>query len=197
VLARALASGQTRTLDLARASARGGSRRFALMLSAGFDADVVRRVAVWRAAGSGLRRVRRASYVAPIAAALLAYHHPPVRVITADATASGAYCVIANAPAYALGVPMSPGARADDGVLDWVVFERSSVVAFASYCFAVWRGRHLTRADVRTGRATRLTLESAVPVPVQVDGDPLGTTPVDVDVLPGALTVVATAMPKS
>jgi len=189
-LVRALAAGRTRALDLGRASAPGASRLFALMLSAGLDAEVVRRLAAWRAAGAGLRRVRRLSYVAPIAASLFTYRHPPVRVVAGEAVASGAYCVVANAPAYALDLPVAPGARADDGALDWLVFERGNLAALAAYAWAVWRRRHLTRRDVRTGRATRLTLDAARPVPVQVDGDPLGTTPVEVEVLPSALTVV-------
>ena len=191
-LARALVAGRTRALDLGRASVLGRSRRFALMLTAGLDADVVHRVAAWRAAGEGLRRVRRASYVAPIAAALLAYRHPALRVVTGETAATGVYCVVANAPAYALNAPLAATARADDGALDGVVFERGSVAALAAYSWAVWRGRHLARGDVRTGRATRLTLDAAAPVPVQVDGDPLGTTPVEVDVVPGALSVIVT-----
>jgi diacylglycerol kinase (ATP) len=114
-----------------------------------------------------------------------------VRVVAGDSAASGAYCVIANAPAYALDLPLVPDARADDGALDWLLFERSSPAALAAYSWAVWRGRHLARGDVRTGRATRLTLDAAGPVPVQVDGDPLGTTPVEVEVIPGALTLIA------
>ncbi len=189
-LARALAAGRTRALDLGRASGRGRSRLFALMLSAGLDAEVVRRLMAWRTTGSTLRRVRRASYVAPLAASLFTYRHPPVRVVAGEAAASGAYCVVANAPAYALDLPLAPGARADDGALDWVVFERGGLAALASYSWAVWRGRHLARDDVRMGRATRLTLDAAAPVPVQADGDPLGTTPVEVDVVPGALTLI-------
>jgi diacylglycerol kinase family enzyme len=190
-LARALAAGRTRALDVGRASVLGRSRLFALMLTAGLDAEVVHRLAQWRATGGALRRVRRASYVAPIAASLVTYRHPPLRVVAGEAAASGAYCVVANASAYALGLPLAPDARADDGALDWVVFERGSLAALAAYSWAVWRGRHLRRDDVRMGRATRLTLDAASPVPVQVDGDPLGTTPVEVEVMPGALTLVA------
>jgi diacylglycerol kinase (ATP) len=190
-LVRALAAGRTRALDLGRASVLGKSRFFALMLSAGLDAEVVRRLAEWRAAGVALRRIRRASYVAPLAASLLTYRHPPLHLVAGESTASGAYCVVANAPAYALDLPLAPGARADDGALDWLVFERGSLAALATYSWAVWRGRHLGRDDVRMGRATRLTLDAAAPVPVQTDGDPLGTTPVEVDVVPGALTVIS------
>jgi diacylglycerol kinase family enzyme len=191
-LAHALTACRTRAMDLGRASVGGASRLFALMLTAGLDAEVVRRVAAWRASGEPLRRVRRGSYVAPIAAALATYRHAPLRIVASETMTTGTYCIVANAPAYALGLPLAPGARADDGALDWVLFERRGLVAAAAYTWAVWRGRHLARPDVRAGRATRLTLDAAVPVPVQVDGDPLGTTPVEIEVLPGALTVVAT-----
>jgi len=190
-LARAVAAGRTRALDLGRASVTGRHRLFALMLSAGLDAEIVRRLAKWRDSGAALRRVRRVSYVAHIAASLAGYRHPPVRVLAGETAASGAYCIIANAPAYALDLPLTPQARADDGALDWVVFERGGLAALATYSWAVWRGRHLERGDVRVGRATRLTLDAAAPVPVQVDGDPLGTTPVEVQVMPGALTLIA------
>jgi diacylglycerol kinase (ATP) len=189
-LARALAARRTRRIDLGRASAPGRSRLFALMLSAGFDAEVVRRLAEWRVAATALRRVRRASYVAPIAAALATYRHPRLCLAAGGAAVTGVYCVVANAPAYALDLPLAPDARADDGALDWIVFERGSLAALASYSWTVWRGRHLGRRDVHAGRAPRVTLDAAAAVPVQVDGDPWGTTPVDADVLPGALTLV-------
>src|SRR2546425_45775 len=131
-----------RELAAGGAAGPGRSRLFALMLSAGLDAEVVRRLMAWRTTGSTLRRVRRASYVVPLAASLLTYRHPPVRVVAGEAAASGAYCVVANAPAYALDLPLAPGARADDGALDWVVFERGGFAALARYAWAGWAGRH-------------------------------------------------------
>jgi len=132
----------------------------------------------------------RASYVAPLAASLLTYRHPPLHLVAGESTASGAYCVVANAPAYALDLPLAPGARADDGALDWLVFERGSLAALATYSWAVWRGAIWGATTCAWAAPRGSRWNAAAPVPVQTDGDPLGTTPVDVDVVPGALTLI-------
>jgi diacylglycerol kinase family enzyme len=191
-LARAVVRCRTRALDLGRATADGRTRLFALMLSVGFDAAVVHRVAAWREADDGLRRIRRWSYVGPIAASALGYAHTALRVSAEALSTEAAHCMIANIPAYPLGIALTPDAAPDDGRLDWVVLERRGMLPLAGYCWAALRGRHLRRRDVRAGQATRLTLTAAAPAPVQLDGDPWGTTPVTVEVVPRALTVIAT-----
>jgi diacylglycerol kinase family enzyme len=189
-LARAIGVGARRRLDLGRAHTAGGIRRFGLMLSAGFDADVIHRSARRRDGHGAPARVSRTSYVRPLGEALLAYRHPPV-VLTADGVAvSGAYCLIGNLPHYALSLSLTPMARADDGLLDWVAFERGGRAALAYYAWAVARRCHQRIPHVRSGRARRLRLTSDVAVPVQLDGEPLGFTPVEVEVLPAALVVV-------
>ena len=191
-LARAVVRGRTRALDLGRATAGSQTRLFALMISVGFDAAVVHRVAAWRVAENGLRRVRRWSYLGPIVACTVQYAHTALTVAADALTAEGAHCMIANIPAYPLGIALTPEASAEDGRLDWIVLERRGMLPLARYCLAALRGRHRRRPDVRAGQATRLTLTAATPVPVQLDGDPWGTTPVAVEVVPRALTVVAT-----
>ena len=189
-LARAIVAGASRRLDLGRARTAAGTRRFGLMLSAGFDADVVRRVARRRARDGPPRRVGRAGYVLPIGATLCAYEHPLVSVTVDDVTVAGAYCMIANLPDYPMALSPAPGARGDDGLLDWVAFERPGPLALAAYAWAVIRARHRRLPHVHGGRARRLRLSSTLPVPVQLDGEPGGCTPVDVEVLPAALAVV-------
>lgn len=188
-LARAIVAGRTRLVDLGRASGAAGSRLFALMLSAGFDAAVVHRLAAWRGAGSSLRRVRRASYLAPIASCLLAYRHAAIALATEGVTCHGALCVVANFPAYALDLRLTPSAVADDGRLDWLVFQRPGVGPLVRYSWAAYRGRHLARPDVTVGQATRILIGGQAPV--QLDGDAWGTTPVEVTAVPAALTVIA------
>ena len=189
-LASAVVAGRTRRLDLGRAMTSAGARRFGLMLSAGFDADVAHRVARSRSAGGVPRKVSRLSYVGPVATALCTYAHAAVGVDADGAACRGTYCVVSNLPEYALALSLTPAARGDDGLLDWLAFERGGVPALAAYGWAVLRARHQSLAHVRSGRARRLALTSAVPVPVQLDGDPWGFTPAEVEVLPGALTVV-------
>jgi len=189
-LARAILAGRTRRLDLGHATTSAGARRFGLMLSAGFDADVIHRIARWRSAGGVPRKVSRLSYVRPLAAALYAYAHAPVTLACDGADCRGAHCVVSNLPQYAMALSLTPAARGDDGELDWVTFERGGLPALAGYAWAVRRARHHRLSHVRGGRGRRLTLTSATPVPIQLDGDPWGFTPAEVTVLPGALAVV-------
>jgi diacylglycerol kinase (ATP) len=189
-LARAIGLGTRHRLDLGRAHTSVGTRRFGLMLSAGFDADVIHRIARLRASGGAPRRVRRASYVRPLGAALWTYSHAAVSVTADGVTVAGAYCIIGNLPDYAMALKLTPAARADDGLLDWVAFERGGVSALARYAWAVIRARHGRLPHVRGGRARRLRLTSSVPVPVQLDGEAAGFTPVEIEVLPAALMVV-------
>jgi hypothetical protein len=41
-----------------------------------------------------------------------------VSITVEDATVSGAYRIIGNLPDYSMTLSLTPGARADDGVLD-------------------------------------------------------------------------------
>src|SRR5690606_20248656 len=80
----------------------------------------------------------------------------------------------------------------DDHLLDYVIFERPGLVALANYGLQVICGRHLGRGDVIHGKAERLRVTTQTPIAMQADGDPAGMTPVDIEVRPAALQVVAT-----
>jgi diacylglycerol kinase family enzyme len=51
-------------------------------------------------------------------------------------------------------------------------------------------GIHERLPDVESVPARRIRIESDVPVPIQVDGDPAGWTPAEICVLPAALQVI-------
>jgi diacylglycerol kinase family enzyme len=195
-VARALVAGHTVRVDLGRV----GERYFTLMASAGFDADVVHRMAQWRANGTALRRVNRLSYVKRILGTVAHYHYPRVHVQAHAAdgsitTAAGSHVFVFNLPRYGGDLDIAPGASPDDALLDWVVFEKPGIMSLVDYAWSVLRTHHLGRPDVPHGRAVSLHLTSQTPAPVQADGDPAGFAPLQIHVVPRALRVIVAVPP--
>ena len=188
-LAGIIAEGHVRTVDLGRA----GDRFFTLMVSVGIDADIVHRVARWRAKATALKRVTYWSYAMPILASLRHYPFTQIELDADGVMASGVQVFVFNTARYSLGLPILPHAKCDDGWLDWIVLKRPGVPSLLSYFWAICHTRHLNRPDVRFGRARRLRITARARVPVQTDGDPAGWTPMDVEVIPQAFTVLTPA----
>jgi len=178
-----IAGGRRRRLDLGLL----GERRFTLMASAGFDAEVVH-----DAEGDRAGHVTRLHYARSILTVLARYPFPPFRVwVDGSATPIAARLAIAvNVPAYAGRLAVAASARDDDGLLDLRLFERGSAFHMMRYVVAVLARAHERLPDVRAIRASHVRIESDLPVPVQADGDPAGRTPVEARVLPSALEVV-------
>jgi len=81
-----------------------------------------------------------------------------------------------------------PTAQVDDGLLDVVLFPGANPLDVGGHAVRVLAGLHHTDPKVIIRQVRRLRLETLDDgIPVQSDGDPLGTTPLDVEVVPGAL----------
>lgn len=189
-LARVIAGGHTRLLDLCQL----GVRRFVLMASVGFDADVICRLHESRRG-----HISRISYVQPILESVRKYEYPEIRLWIDDAPVplTARLAVIANVPIYALGLSVARAATGDDGVLDVRLFLRGSAFQMVRYLCNLALGTHEQLADVQSVRGRRVRIESDVPVPIQVDGDSAGWTPAEICVLPAALEVVVPATDAS
>jgi diacylglycerol kinase family enzyme len=181
-IAETILAGRLRNLDLCIA----GERRFALMASAGFDADIVHRTAAAR-----VGHVTRVAYLRQLWHAWRKFSHPrlEVRVDDDPDPVCGRLAILTNLPKYALGLQFAPAARGDDGQADLTVFQRGSAFQMLRYLYKVATVAHEELEDVRIRRGSRFRIGSDIPVPVQMDGDPAGWTPVEIQVLPGALQV--------
>ena len=185
-LVSAIARGRVRSVDLGHAN----GRLFSSMIGVGFDAEVIHRLARWRAHGRRLKRVTYWSYVGRILEAVTSYSYGRFELEADGARIAGTHAFVFNLPRYALSLPLAPDARDDDGLLNWVVFERPGLRNLLGYVWAVARRRHALRGDVRQGTAARLRIAAQQPLPIQVDGEPAGWTPVEVEVAPAALRVI-------
>jgi YegS/Rv2252/BmrU family lipid kinase len=97
-------------------------------------------------------------------------------------------CMISNGRLYGGLVPLVPTAQVDDGLLDVVLFPGANPLDAGGHAMRVLAGLHHTDPKVIIRQVSRLRLETLDGrIPVQSDGDPLGTTPLEVEVVPGAL----------
>lgn len=172
-------------------AARVNGRLCLLMVGVGFDAHVVHE----------LDRVRRGpiviwDYLLPVANALRLAAPAPLRV-TLDGREifplAPAVAFVGNLSEYATGFPILPYARPDDGLLDLCVLPcRSRADLFRLFLLAAG-GEHVRAEGAVYARGMRIGIESPDDVPVQIDGDPAGHTPVNIDLLPIRLPFIVPA----
>jgi len=99
--------------------------------------------------------------------------------------------VAANGPYYGGGFTVAAGARMRDGLLTLSVFRRFSKWELFRHFQSISGGRRNYSPKIETFTAAQIELASRNAVPVHIDGQPFGTTPVKLRALPGALRVFA------
>jgi len=207
---RAVKDGVLWKLDAARAN----ERLFLLMIGCGFDGEVVRRVHQRRTG-----HIRSRNYAKPILETIRSYEYPQMRVYWGESLEDGSledgsledgsledgqpepldaplearWLFAFNVACYGGGMQLAPKADAQDGLLDICAFGGGSWWHALRYVTAAYTHRHERLADCTTCRAERLRITSDARVPYQLDGDPGGFLPVDVEVLPERLTMIVPA----
>ena len=93
--------------------------------------------------------------------------------------------------------PMGPDIRIDDGHLDIWIMSLETLLDYPRYLLAMIIGRPPKHLSHFINAEKSVSIKSIVPLPVQADGDIIGTTPIEVEVLSGALTVLVPEKPES
>ena len=179
--------GRTRLVDVARHStATGEARWFLGVLAAGFDAVVNERANQWRWPKGPMRYNLAIMRELPLFRAI-----PYVLELDGIRMETEAMLVaVGNGPAYGGGMRVTPGAKFDDGLLDVLVLHRISTVEFLRVFPTVFTGRHVRHPKVEVLRARTVRLE-ATGIVAYADGERFLPLPMTVEVVPGALTVLA------
>ncbi len=189
-VAKMVAEGEHVRLDAGRAN----GRLFVLMASCGFDAEVVERVHARRQGP-----ISRWSYAKPILESIRNYEYPQLRIHCGGPvlSESDADCIDArwafvfNMPCYGGGLRLAPQARADDGQLDLCAFREGGLWRGLQYASQVALRRHARSNECYVRRAGSIRIESEGRVPYQLDGDPAGELPLELEVVPGRMTLIA------
>ncbi|MBV8045760.1 MAG: diacylglycerol kinase family lipid kinase [Paludibacterium sp.] len=178
-----------RWLDLGRIDTLGEApwtRYFANIASLGVSSAVVERVARmprWLPAGP--------AYGLGAVLSLLTWRPSRMQVTFDEGTVIEEPMVdlcLANGRYFGGGLGVAPEARQDDGLLDVVMIRNASVVAFLRFMPLMRQTRRIDDARVRYAKSRGVRVSSDPPgCPLEADGEQLGSAPVRVSVLPGAL----------
>jgi diacylglycerol kinase (ATP) len=96
--------------------------------------------------------------------------------------------VVANCRFYGGGMQISPKSDPCDGALEVLVMTGPKSDAFTTLP-KVYRGTHLPHRHIVELRASRVRVEADPPLPIEADGEILGTTPATFEVIPRAIRV--------
>jgi diacylglycerol kinase family enzyme len=103
---------------------------------------------------------------------------------------------ICNGRYFGGGMHVAPGAKVDDGRLEVIAMDAPSKLAFALFAQRIYDGSHLSAPGVQRFSCDRVTVdlenEDARSVfLLDVDGEPLGGLPLEVELIPQALRIRA------
>ncbi len=180
-------AGNVREIDLPTANGHA----FVQLAGVGFDAQVVQ--ATSRQSKKSLGPL---SYL--ISMAQVAGRKPPrLRVeLEAGAEEEGAFVLIGNGRFYGGPFSVFTGARLDDGLLDLLIFRNLGYLDIMRYAHGIlFGGKHVNLRDVSYLRTPRLRVSAEEEVPVEVDGELIGTAPVEFGFHPTRLRVLAPPAP--
>lgn len=190
-LASMLAAGRVVQFDAGRAN----GRLFLLMMGCGFDAEAVDRLHRRRSGHNNYSK-----WVVPIASTIWGYRYPEMDVAWSrrdpsgdnpiEGTIASRWLFAFNLPCYGGGMPIAPQAVGTDGLLDVCSFARGSTFHGLKYALAIKLGMHQGLSDCTVQRVQRMTITAAEPVRYQLDGDPGGELPVEVDIVERRLTTL-------
>jgi diacylglycerol kinase family enzyme len=173
------------------------ARRFLLMCSAGVDAEVVRRL---QSGSLGKRAFGRGWYGA-VASWVLARSEPADARVTIDGRVLDGpllMALVGNTRLYGGVARLTAGALADDGLLDLCTFSGNGLGHRAVLAARALRGslEAHTGGGIAYHRGARVDIETDWPIPVQADGEFIGTTPVSIEVEPAALWALVSRAPN-
>jgi len=181
--------GDVRTIDVGRASYRAwdgsdATTSFANVASAGMSGAIAQRANETTKALGG-----KASYLWATFAVFSGWEATEIEVAVDGERRAGPMfdVVIANGRFFGGGLEICPEAEPDDGLFDVLTIGDVTKRDLVQTMPKMYRGTHLPHPKAELLRGSSVTVTSETPLPIELDGEQPGTTPVTFEVAAGAL----------
>jgi YegS/Rv2252/BmrU family lipid kinase len=195
--AEAIAAATSRRVDLGLAAVAGRdgrpvTRLFANILSAGSSAHIAESVN-----RASKRLGGRLAFAWGTLKGLAVWRDRRLRVVADGEVVAEellSAVVVAVGRCFGGGIRIAPGALLDDGLFDVVLMRPVGPLRFVAKGRRAYRGTHLELPEFSLLRGRRVRVEAldeGPPVPVEADGEHPGFLPLEAEILPGALRLLA------
>jgi diacylglycerol kinase (ATP) len=177
-----IAAGTTRAIDLLKAT----DRFITTIVASGFDSLVNKRANAMRWP-KGHSRYTVATF------AELRTFKPLGYTVTLDGEVvetDAMLVAVGTVPSYGGGLRICEGAVIDDGLLDVTIIRPVSRMTLLALFPKLSKGTHVPHPQIEQLRGRTVRLESPG-ITAYADGEPLRPLPVDIEIAPAALTVLA------
>jgi diacylglycerol kinase (ATP) len=186
--------GTARTIDVGRVRFREWSgataeRYFANVGSVGMSAAVAQ-----RANGMSKRLGGKATFFYALVRVFLEWQNTEVSVeldgkdgIRRDARMHDV--IVANGRWHGGAMRLAPDAEPDDGMFDVVLIGDITKRDFVTTAPKIYKGTYLAHPKVELLHASAVAVDAQGHLPIELDGEQVGTTPATFEVVPGALRV--------
>lgn len=186
-------------------------RLFLVVVSAGIDAGIVRRVHARREENyrDGKKigaHIGYHSYIKPIFQEIFSYPYPKMSIeIQGGAPHTGGqlppaggsrsetakWSFVFNIPQYGFGSAPVIHCQMSDRKLDYCFFRRGWFwPSILNVLLAQMGGLHRFFPNARLGTGETFRLTSDYPIPFEMDGDPAGFLPIEIETVPNRITLV-------
>jgi YegS/Rv2252/BmrU family lipid kinase len=174
--------GGTRSISLGRA----GSRYFVTVATLGFDSAVSA-----EAARPHPRIPRRLNYTYSLLRSLIRYQCPQVRLDGDFGSYEGKVflCATGNTSHYGGGMKIVPDARPEIACLEICLIKALPRLKAAILFPTVFKGTHVRFREVEIFSTKSVDISSDYPLPIYADGEPVGETPIRLEIVPDSLQV--------
>jgi diacylglycerol kinase (ATP) len=189
---RTAVSGATRTIDVGRVSYRtwdghDAERYVANVGSVGMSAAVAQRANGMSKAIGG-----KATFFYALVRVFFEWENTIVRVELEGGEEREARMhdvIVANGRWHGGAMLLAPDAQPDDGLFDVVLIGDINKRDFITTAPKIYKGTYLAHPKVELLRARAVTVDAPEPLPIELDGEQVGTTPARFEIVPRALRV--------
>jgi len=181
----------TRTIDVGRVSYREwsgaeGERYFANVGSVGMSAAVAQ-----RANGMSKALGGKATFFYALVRVFFEWENSVVSVQLDDERREARMhdVIVANGQWHGGAMLLAPEAQPDDGLFDVVLIGDVTKRDFVTTAPKIYKGTYLSHPKVELVRSRTVVVEALERLPIELDGEQVGTTPVRFEIVPAAVRV--------